>query len=95
MKLRSGRESARNIPTQSPNPVPQVSFEDIYLDVKNPSSYSSNVHAFMAQKKSISLHKRKIRNFVFKLTFLESNVLPLLTFPAHRELFFKVCVSVL
>ena len=63
MKLRSGRESARNIPTQSPNQAQQVSFEDIYLDVKNPSSYSSNVHAFMAQKKSISLHKRKIRNF--------------------------------
>ena len=38
-------------------------YDDIYLDVKNPASYSSNVHAFMQQKTSISLHKRKIKNF--------------------------------
>ena len=31
-------------------------FEDIYLDTKNPASYSSNVKAFFAQKNSISLH---------------------------------------
>ena len=42
---------------------PAVSFNDIYADPKNPASYSSNVKAFMAQKQSISLHKRKIRNF--------------------------------
>ena len=41
----------------------QVSYDDIYLDPKNAASFSSNVHAFMAQKKSISVHKRKIRNF--------------------------------
>ena len=40
-----------------------VSYNDIYADPKNPASYSSNVKAFMAQKQSISLHKRKIRNF--------------------------------
>ena len=61
MKLRSGRESSKNVTTASQ--VPKVSFEDIYLDEKNPASYSSNVHAFMSQKRSISLHKRKIRNF--------------------------------
>ena len=43
--------------------APRVSYDDIYLDVGNPASYSSNVKAFMAQKRSISLHKRKIRNF--------------------------------
>ena len=43
--------------------VPPVSYDDIYRDSKNPASYSSNVKAFMAQKKSISLHRRKIRNF--------------------------------
>ena len=63
MRLRSGRESARNTPTPNPNPAPPVSYEDIYLDTENPASYSSNVHAFMSQKRSISLHKRKIRNF--------------------------------
>ena len=40
-----------------------ASFDDIYLDPKNAASYSSDVKAFMAQKKSISLHKRKIHNF--------------------------------
>ena len=49
MKLRSGRESAKNVTTASQ--VPKVSFEDIYLDQKNPASYSSNVHAFMSQKR--------------------------------------------
>lgn len=39
-------------------------YNDIYLDVKNPASYSSNVKAFVEQKKSISLHKRRINNFV-------------------------------
>ena len=63
MKLRSGRESAKNNPTPSQSPAPPVSYEDIYLDKENPASYSSNVHAFMSQKRSISLHKRKIRNF--------------------------------
>ena len=49
---------------QSPLKVaPQVSFDDIYADTGNAASYSSNVKAFMAQKRSISLHKRKIRNF--------------------------------
>ena len=49
---------------QSPPKVaPQVSFDDIYADTGNAASYSSNVKAFMAQKKSTSLHKRKIRNF--------------------------------
>lgn len=38
-------------------------YDDIYLDVKNPASYSSNVKAFVEQKASISLHKRRIRNF--------------------------------
>ena len=41
----------------------RASYDDIYTDPKNAASYSSNVKAFMAQKKSISLHKRKIRNF--------------------------------
>ena len=63
MKLQSGRESAKNIQKPNPSPVPPVSYEDIYLDKENPASYSSNVHAFMSQKRSISLHKRKIRNF--------------------------------
>ena len=38
-------------------------YNDIYLDVKNPASYSSSVKAFVEQKTSISLHKRKIKNF--------------------------------
>ena len=37
---------------------------DIYSDIKNPASYSSNVKAFVNQKTSISLHKRRIKNFV-------------------------------
>ena len=40
------------------------SFNDIYTDVKNPAAYSSNVRAFVNQKRSISLHKKRIKNFV-------------------------------
>ena len=73
MKLRSRRihekkseESESANEAQLPSPptaVPPASFDDIYADTKNQASYSSNVKAFMQQKKSISLHKRKIRNF--------------------------------
>ena len=42
---------------------PQNELKDIYLDPKNPASYSSNVKAFMQQHASISVHKRRIRNF--------------------------------
>lgn len=38
-------------------------FNDIYTDPKNPASYSSNVRSFMNQKKSISVHRRRIKNF--------------------------------
>ena len=48
---------------QALDQAPRVSFNDIYLDVGNPASFSSNAKEFMAQKRSISLHKRKIRNF--------------------------------
>ena len=50
-------------PTE-PQAAQEVSYDDIYTDPKNKASYSSDVKAFMAQKKSISLHKRKIRNFL-------------------------------
>ena len=73
MKLRSRKilekknEGNENVEEAPPQPRPTAaqpaSFDDIYVDSKNPASYSSNVKAFMAQKKSISLHKRKIRNF--------------------------------
>jgi len=43
--------------------ISTTDYNDIYLDVKNPASYSSNVKAFVQQKASISLHKRKIKNF--------------------------------
>ena len=46
-----------------PTVAQQASYDDIYTDLKNPASYSSDVKAFMAQKRSISLHKRKVRNF--------------------------------
>lgn len=53
--------------THKTNPMNQKSsskvFDDIYLDTKNPASYSSSVKSFMNQKTSISLHKRRIRNF--------------------------------
>ena len=39
------------------------SFNDIYTDPKNPASYSSNVRSFMNQKRSISLHRKRIKNF--------------------------------
>ena len=41
----------------------QASFDDIYLNTSNPASFSSNVKAYMAKKKSISVHRRKVRNF--------------------------------
>ena len=73
MKLRSRKipetTNARNVnveevlPQKKPKVVPRASYDDIYTDTKNAASYSSSVKAFMAQKKSISLHKRKIRNF--------------------------------
>ena len=60
-------ENVEELPQQAQSPVrpvtPPVFYDDIYTDTKNPASYSSNVKAFMAQKQSISLHKRKIRNF--------------------------------
>lgn len=43
--------------------VNSSSFDEIYKDTKNPVSYSSNVRAFMNQKRSISIHKRRIKNF--------------------------------
>ena len=43
--------------------VNSSSYNDIYTDLKNPAAYSSNVRSFMNQKKSISLHKRRIKNF--------------------------------
>ena len=56
--------NANEAPPQSlRTAVHPASFDDIYTDPKNQASYSSNVKAFMEQKKSISLHKRKIRNF--------------------------------
>ena len=61
------RENEEEPPQQAQSqvrPATQTSsYDDIYTDTKNPASYSSNVKAFMAQKQSISLHKRKIRNF--------------------------------
>lgn len=71
-KKNEGNENEEGeVPPQPPPSPPQiqtkaappVSLNDIYLDTKNPASYSSSVKAFMAQTKSISLHKRKIRNF--------------------------------
>ena len=54
--------------TRNPVETPEIrvnssSFDDIYKDVKNPASYSSNVRAFMNQKRSLSIHKRRIKNF--------------------------------
>lgn len=43
--------------------VNSSSYNDIYTDVKNPASYSSNVRAFVNQKRSISLHKKRIKKF--------------------------------
>ena len=43
--------------------VTSSDFNDIYTDPKNPASYSSNVRSFMNQKTSISLHKKRIKNF--------------------------------
>ena len=76
-KSRSERLKARNKQKKSqvqrkkttvttPTPVLQVnssSYNDIYTDLKNPASYSSNVRSFMSQKKSISVHKKRIKNF--------------------------------
>ena len=44
--------------TQTPSDL-----NNIYLDIKNPVSYSSNVREFLRQKTSISVHKRRIENF--------------------------------
>ena len=54
--------------TQNQVETPEIqvnpsSFDDIYKDVKNPASYSSNVRAFMNQKRSLSIHKKRIKNF--------------------------------
>ena len=77
-KTRSERLKARNESKKSPVPrktktslmtptqdrqVLSSSFDDIYTDPKNPASYSSNVRNFMNQKRSISLHKKRIKNF--------------------------------
>ena len=76
-KSRSERLKSRNLSKKSPKaqkkisqktPTPdrQVlssSFDDIYTDPKNPASYSSNVRSFMNQKRSISVHKRRVKNF--------------------------------
>lgn len=65
-KKNERRENVEEVPRQPQSPpkvAPLVSYDDIYADPKNSASYSSNVKAFMAQKESISLHKRKIRNF--------------------------------
>lgn len=44
-------------------PKENTDYNDIYLDTKNAAAYSSNVKAFVSQKSSISLHKKRIRNF--------------------------------
>ena len=43
--------------------VNSSSFDEIYKDTKNPAAYSSSVRAFMDQKRSISIHKKRIKNF--------------------------------
>ena len=35
----------------------------IYTDTSNPASYSASVAAFLQSKRSLSVHKRKLRNF--------------------------------
>lgn len=64
-RLSQSQSSQANLITVK-NPEIRVnssSFDDIYKDTKNPASYSSNVRAFMNQKRSISIHKRRIKNF--------------------------------
>ena len=68
---RKKEKSSRNQSTQAtltPARIPEIrvnssSYDDIYKDPKNPASYSSNVRAFMNQKRSISIHKKRIKNF--------------------------------
>ena len=71
LKSRKREKSSQNQSTQAtqtPVTTPEIqvnssSFDEIYKDTKNPASYSSNVRAFMNQKRSISIHKRRIKNF--------------------------------
>ena len=51
-------------PTQPLQVNSSSQLNEIYTDIKNPASYSSNVRAFFNQKRSISLHKKRIKNFV-------------------------------
>ena len=37
--------------------------DEIYTNIENPASYSASVKAFLNQKSSLSLHKRKRKNF--------------------------------
>ena len=68
---RKKEKPSRNQSTQAtltPATIPEIrvnssSYDDIYKDTKNPASYSSNVRAFMNQKRSISIHKKRIKNF--------------------------------
>jgi len=62
------RQTSSNETQASPaktveNDNSQININDIYLDTKNPASYSSSVRAFLEQTHSISVHKKRIKNF--------------------------------
>ena len=67
-KIQNQNPPNRKIPNNLTSPTSQLkqsnALEDVYLDTKNPASYTSNVKAFMQQKASISLHKKRIKKFV-------------------------------
>ena len=66
LKSSPKRKSLKRKLQKSPrpkSPATPTSFDNIYLNTKSPASYSSNVKAFVQQKRSISVHKRRIDNF--------------------------------
>ena len=62
-KIAKKTNDGEHLPRNQAQIAQKVSYDDIYRDKKNPASFSSNVKSFMSQKRSISLHRRKIRNF--------------------------------
>ena len=62
LQKKTKQKAVPKSPTQELQ-VTSSSYNDIYTDPKNPASYSSNVRSFMNQKRSISLHRKRIKNF--------------------------------